>query len=191
MTQENLRTHNPTENSTPGRFLQHARESTRLTRGEVAQQLCLSEQVIDALERDAYHELPGSVFVRGYLRSYAGLLKLSPDDLIKAFDDKHGRADVLPMYKTAGSAGFDFSGIAYLLSRSANYIIILVLLTLMFAWWHERHEAMNKNLSPINLSQQRVPYPRQIPAQQKTSPTLDEQIMDDVFPLWNEKRIAF
>lgn len=189
MTQENLHTHNPTDSSTPGRFLQHARESARLTRSEVAQQLCLSEQVIHSLERDAYHELPGTVFIRGYLRSYAKMLRLSADELIKAFDQSVGETSLTRTAIRSSASHWDFSGIAYILSRSANYIIVLVLLTLMFAWWHERHEAMNKNLSPVNLSQQRVPYPRIIPAQNE-APTLNEQIMNDVLPIWNAKRVV-
>jgi cytoskeleton protein RodZ len=66
----------------PGRVLAEARMARNLTVAEVAQQLKLSATQVEALEADAYEQLPGSVFVRGFVRNYARLLELDADPLV-------------------------------------------------------------------------------------------------------------
>lgn len=66
----------------PGRVLAEARVARNLTVVEVAQQLKLSATQVEALEADAYDQLPGPVFVRGFVRNYARLLELDADGLV-------------------------------------------------------------------------------------------------------------
>ena len=70
----------------PGVTLKKAREVRRLDLETVADQLNLSPMVLLALEDDDYERLPGPTFVRGYIRCYARLLKLSGDDLVRNYD---------------------------------------------------------------------------------------------------------
>lgn len=71
----------------PGEKLKRTRESFGLSTWDVASQLYLPERVMIALEEDDYHaQLPVRAFVRGYLRSYAKLLKLSPEEILSEFD---------------------------------------------------------------------------------------------------------
>lgn len=73
----------------PGRMLAEARARKNLTIPEVAQQLKLSTSQIEALEADAYARLPGTVFVRGFVRNYARLVDLDSEALIAALDLPH------------------------------------------------------------------------------------------------------
>lgn len=75
--------------SRPGRLLAEARARKNLTIPEVAQQLKLSASQIEALEADAYARLPGTVFVRGFVRNYARLVGLDGESLIAALDLPH------------------------------------------------------------------------------------------------------
>jgi cytoskeleton protein RodZ len=59
-----------------------ARAAAGLTVAEVARQLKLSASQVEALESGNYDRLPGPVFVRGFLRNYARLLKLDPAPLL-------------------------------------------------------------------------------------------------------------
>lgn len=70
----------------PGVTLKKAREVRKLDLETVADQLNLSAMVVRALEEDDYERLPGPTFVRGYIRCYARLLKLSGDDLVRNYD---------------------------------------------------------------------------------------------------------
>jgi cytoskeleton protein RodZ len=59
------------------------RRSQGLSLGDIARQLKLSVRQVEALERDEYGGFSGSVFVRGFLRNYAKLLRLDPDRLLE------------------------------------------------------------------------------------------------------------
>ena len=76
-----------TENAPPGRRLAEARQAQNLTSADVARQLKLSVWQVDALEAGRYHQLPGPIFVRGFIRNYARLVKLDPGELLRAGGD--------------------------------------------------------------------------------------------------------
>lgn len=71
---------------TAGKILASARMGWDLTLEEVAENLNLSVETIRALENDDYDKLPGYTFVKGYIRSYAGLLRLNPEEVIQTVD---------------------------------------------------------------------------------------------------------
>jgi cytoskeleton protein RodZ len=65
-----------------GARLTAERRNLGLSLGDIARQLKLSVRQVEALERDDYAAFAGPVFVRGFLRNYARLLNLDPDQLI-------------------------------------------------------------------------------------------------------------
>lgn len=65
-----------------GQRLAAAREAKGLSVADIATQLKLSPRQIEALETDDLKHLPGEVFVRGFVRNYARLVGLNPDDLL-------------------------------------------------------------------------------------------------------------
>jgi len=69
---------------TAGARLTAERRSLGLSLGDIARQLKLSVRQVEALERDDYASFAGPVFVRGFLRNYAKLLGLDPEQLIAA-----------------------------------------------------------------------------------------------------------
>ncbi|HWI12828.1 MAG TPA: helix-turn-helix domain-containing protein [Burkholderiales bacterium] len=69
-----------------GDALTAARQAQNLSVIDVANRLKLSVQQVEALEQGAYERLPGPVFVRGFTRNYARLLKLDPDAMVRAVD---------------------------------------------------------------------------------------------------------
>ena len=69
---------------TPGQQLRDARLAKRLSLDDVADILRFSPRQITILEEDRYDDLPGATLVRGFIRSYAKLLKLDPVPLLAA-----------------------------------------------------------------------------------------------------------
>jgi cytoskeleton protein RodZ len=65
-----------------GAALKAAREAAGLSVDAVAQQLKLAQRQVQALEDDAYQQLPGRTFVRGFARNYARLVHLDPDGVL-------------------------------------------------------------------------------------------------------------
>jgi cytoskeleton protein RodZ len=72
-----------TEGIVPGIALRAARAAQNLSVADVARQLKLSVGQIEALEAGAFDRLPGPVFVRGFIRNYARLLKIDPDGILR------------------------------------------------------------------------------------------------------------
>ncbi len=76
--------------STPqsaGSHLRAAREAAGLSLDQVAQQLKLAPRQVRALEDEAFDELPGRTFTRGFVRNYARLLGLDAATLIALLPD--------------------------------------------------------------------------------------------------------
>ena len=67
----------------PGPRLAEARRTQNLTPADVARQLKLSVWQVEALEAGRYDQLPGPIFVRGFIRNYARLMKLDANELLR------------------------------------------------------------------------------------------------------------
>lgn len=80
----------------PGQRLKKARELRGLSVDQVATELRLSRRIVDGIEADDYRELPEPAFVRGYMRRYAQLVKLSPDDIATRFDQSYAADAATP-----------------------------------------------------------------------------------------------
>lgn len=72
--------------TTAGELLRGAREKQHLSVQQVAEKMYLTRHYIEALEANSYDKLPGDVFVRGYLRSYARLLGLDSADILSRYE---------------------------------------------------------------------------------------------------------
>jgi hypothetical protein len=62
---------------TIGQLLREERENQGLTCEGVSNALFIREQAIEAIESGDWQGLPHRVYVRGYVRQYAGLLKIA------------------------------------------------------------------------------------------------------------------
>ena len=80
----------------PGRQLAAARERCGLNISDIAHQLKLSPSQVEAMEADDYQRLPGAVFVRGFIRNYARLVKLDPAGLLVATNQRSPGTTLLP-----------------------------------------------------------------------------------------------
>ena len=119
----------------PGETLAQARADLHLTHEEVAATLHLATRQIQSLEQDDYTNLPGSTYVRGYLKSYALLLGLAPGPILEA----HARLAVVP---TAPSLSM-IAPQKEITSRHhqvrfVTYVVAFMVLGLAAAWWQSR-----------------------------------------------------
>jgi cytoskeleton protein RodZ len=65
-----------------GKQLRQAREARGLAVGDIAQALKLGPRQVEALERDEWTDLPGTTFIRGFVRNYARLVGVDPQPLM-------------------------------------------------------------------------------------------------------------
>ena len=70
-----------------GARLRAARETAGLSLDQAAQQLKLAPRQVRALEEEDFAHLPGRTFTRGFMRNYARLLNLDPEDVLALMPD--------------------------------------------------------------------------------------------------------
>ncbi|MDH3526027.1 MAG: helix-turn-helix domain-containing protein [Gammaproteobacteria bacterium] len=75
-------------NSTIGARLRAARKQCNLGIEQVARELHLDTAIIEALEDDNQTALPAPIFVQGYLRSYARLVGLPVDEMVRSYGEQ-------------------------------------------------------------------------------------------------------
>ena len=122
----------------PGERLRAARTAAGLTVQGVADDLHLSADLLEAIERDDYARLPGRVFVRGYLRSYARLVDLPVEPVLAAFDANAPAPEeeaprlqtVVSVRQIRSQARSSHSAV-----RAVTWIIVLALAALLLTWW--------------------------------------------------------
>lgn len=68
-----------------GEMLRSARESRGLDRERIERDTRIRVRYLSALERGAYDELPGDVYARGFLRTYARYLGLDSDAMVALY----------------------------------------------------------------------------------------------------------
>ena len=69
-----------------GGALRASREKQGLTTQEIASRLRLSSKQIEALEADNFAALPETTIVKGFIRNYAKVLKISAEPLLDAYN---------------------------------------------------------------------------------------------------------
>jgi cytoskeletal protein RodZ len=71
--------------SSIGATLRHERELRGMSIEEVSRSTRIPASSIERIEADRFDDLPGEVFVRGFLRSYAKALALDADEVLASY----------------------------------------------------------------------------------------------------------
>lgn len=74
-----------------GPYLRSVREQQGIDLKDIVSWTKIQPKFIEALEADAYHQLPKGPFVIGFLRSYAQCLSLDADEVVAFFQANHGK----------------------------------------------------------------------------------------------------
>ena len=83
---------------TVGARLREERLSRGIKRSEIAIKLHITNHYVKSLEANNFDKLPGTIFVKGYLKNYSELLDLNPTEIIGLYEkfiskENEGRAD--------------------------------------------------------------------------------------------------
>ena len=74
-----------TGTETVGTTLRRAREQKRMGIAEVSRVTRIPQATLESIEHDHFDDLPGEVFVRGFLKSYAQTIGLVPDEIVARY----------------------------------------------------------------------------------------------------------
>lgn len=136
-----------------GPYLRQQRESRGMSIEEVSRGTRVPMASVQRIEADRFDELPGEVFVRGFLKSYAQAVGLAADDVLARYTASRRVAWVTPLpltnstLKPARSRRF---GVAI------AFVLLLILFTLALSIvLKPRGDNMPQELSTVTL-----PVPR-------------------------------
>lgn len=135
----------------PGCLLHEARLDLRLAPEDVAQILHLSSKQIVALEQDDYKNLPGPTYVRGYLRSYAQLLGLSPETVLESYNSLTIPSRPISLPQSAPPPQITSSDH---LIKAATLGVAAIVLGLVYLWWRNEQEAPTEPSPPPAVASQ-------------------------------------
>ena len=68
-----------------GSRMRHAREQRGLSLRQIAEATKISVSVLEALERNDISRLPGGIFSRAFVRSYAAQIGVDPEQTVREF----------------------------------------------------------------------------------------------------------
>ena len=141
----------------PGKVLRDQREELGLTQAEVASKMRLSQQSIKDIEADDYSHFSAEIYVRGYIRNYASIVKLDGKPLLRAFD-KMGFVDQLNQMPRTSYIASSVTKTAHLhrsrrrLAQWVSYAFMGLLIALVALWWHGQSSHKHADISAKLLS---------------------------------------
>lgn len=161
--------------STVPEQLRQAREAQNLTVHQVADTTKIRTDHLEALEAGDYDAFSAPVYIRGFVRTYARLLKLNVPEILRALDEE---LNATPKFaeppSLSGEPGGFVDKLMLQLSKidpkkgivsAAILVTLVVLVTIYLTWQHQRHSDPLSGLKPNvyqstqNVSGDRLPLP--------------------------------
>lgn len=126
--------------ASPGALLAAARQKLGLSVGDIAAKLRMSVTQIDAMERGEYGKLPKGTFLRGFVRSYAKLVGLQPEDVLKALEATHADSRQPTIVVPTQNIKMSAPGEHYSNPKVRMFLALMLVLALISGgayWWFQ------------------------------------------------------
>jgi cytoskeletal protein RodZ len=111
---------------TVGQYLRDLREQRKMSVEEVSRATRVPVSSVERIETDRFDELPGEVFVRGFLKSYARALNVPSDEVLARYTASRRVAWVTPLPISAPSK----PARSRRLGVAVAFVLLLILFTL-------------------------------------------------------------
>ncbi len=169
-----------------GHLLRNERQARNMTIDDVSRQLRLSVQQVDAIEREDYEKLPSRVFLRGFIRNYANLLKLDVEPIMQLLPDQS------PVISPVERTPFKIKEISFSSGQDRNWnkLIIIGLALIFFTliiylvypedgWRNKSEEHIN---APVELDTGQQTINLDLPLSSSTS-SADQDLLASKDPM--------
>jgi cytoskeleton protein RodZ len=117
---------------TPGQILRLQREQQNFSIQEIAKRTHLNKKIIESIENDSQEGMPSTIYVRGYLRSYAKIVGVDADEIIRLYnaDSPPPPPEILPEVKPPSQVSSNDKPV-----KAFTYLITLGLVLLLLIWY--------------------------------------------------------
>lgn len=138
-----------------GEMLFGARNRAALNRKDISEQINLPITTIEALEKDQFEKLPESTYVRGYLRSYARLVGLDPEEIVNNYNALNYSEPEIAIV-TSSKPNYDS---AFLWSTAA---VLTILVGLLVTWWIDVNNRVEQPVELANIETMQSSSPGEV-----------------------------
>ena len=107
-----------------GLHLKHERELRGVSLEEIAESTRIHIRYLEALESNEFDDMPGEVFVKGYIRSYARVIGSDSEEMVNVYDEAVGKDRKIELDKVVGNNEKASSGN----KKTAGYILLGIIL---------------------------------------------------------------
>ncbi|MCP3690487.1 MAG: hypothetical protein GY784_18955, partial [Gammaproteobacteria bacterium] len=125
----------------PGDRLQAARIELSLSVDDIANRMHLSAAILESIEENDFEDIT-PIFVKGYLRSYARLVSLDEEEVIRQYAEFYSGED--PPISSISNTSTEISSDDVRI-KWATVTVIAVLGGLLAAWWWNQNQSQNQN----------------------------------------------
>jgi cytoskeleton protein RodZ len=159
-----------------GETLRRERVRRNLELQQVSRELKISVRFLDALEREAFDELPGAIFVKSFVRQYARLLGLDEDELAaeaqrivepvveeppakpySMAEVEHVRVPPMRAWRSVGDGGrFRWNSI---LSALGLVVAVTLVCSGVYTWWQRERRSAAVSVARTTASTRPAPPP--------------------------------
>lgn len=124
------------DNGFPADEFVQAREAQGLSVEQVCRQLHLTRTVVEAIEKGDLQRLSDPVFSRGYIRSYAKLLKLDADYCVACYNRASGNLQTAATVRSIGSVStVPGRHRGRPLLKIGSWLFVIALIAVIIWWW--------------------------------------------------------
>ena len=144
-----------------GRILRSARERQSRDLSEIADELCLTQQYLRAIEEDDVKSLPGAFFYKNFVRQYAAILGVKESEIHAGVQSLAAAAEepiqpgvlaqppVRPMDPIVADNNRSYFAHTRLGMSVAALAVALLACSGFYAWWSRPAEAAVAKLRPL------------------------------------------
>ncbi len=154
-----------------GQILARARQKKRKEIKRIAEQLCIRQSYLEALENSQYDVFPGQFYAVGFLKTYANYLNLNANELIDLYRKETDFLDPKPVIMPIPEKSSMMPSVSYILAG------VFILAVVWGSWFFLSYQNTPKNAplpEPVEIKTDMVPVPDEV----ILSP--DEAIMEPV-----------
>lgn len=166
-----------------GQQLMLAREKAGMTIDEAARALNLKEETVEAIEDSALDKLPPVAFVQGYIRTYARILGVSEEKILREFEKEvphEIESELHPRSPSQGGANSQ-TPVIKLISVLIIVLAALVLFYAVYSYYIERSQRVEQASQAADNAIMQLP-PEAPLIEQQAEITADESLIEDTDP---------
>ena len=165
-----------------GRILRSARERQGREVADIAEELCLTQQYLRAIEEDDVKNLPGIFFYKNFVRQYAAIVGVKDSEIRPSVEALTAAAEepvlpgamaqppVRPMDPIVADSNRRYFASARLGLSVAGFLGALMACSGFYAWWMRPKEVAPAKPVPAAIVQQNVEHSVQQNVQQVVPP---------------------